>query len=437
MLLGTRKPLLRHLLIGIIALTVLALYWYFLSAAGHGASSSWRALAHTAFLFLAFTLAIGPLSVLWKPAVKLMPWRRETGIWFFVTAAAHYILTFTNLFQMDFSLLFNPAVALGNIIGSVALFFALILAATSSDRAVRFLGIGSWKWLHYLAYTIFYLSALHAIQYAFLNPLSLMHWSRYVMISLAFLVVILQFSAFTKTIIVQRKRSKPQKYAKLKAKISGRKEVAKGTYEISFSLQKEHLFTPGQHTGVNLPKLLYKDPKGKYRVFSIVNTLHEKKKISVAFRNTKSGFKKTLLDLPLKTNVELDSATGYFTLPTEKKDIIFIAGGIGITPFMSMIRHTIKKDLPHNITLHYSNRNKESAAYLQELRELDEKHKRFTLKEHYEENLFKQAIKSAEHPEKKLWYIAGPPGMLPEIKNILFSSKVHQDNIITEEFFGY
>ncbi len=435
MLLGTKKTFLRHLLIGIIALLLFLSFWYMISGSSLDIGSSWRALAVSSFVLLAFTLAIGPLAVLWKPALKLLTWRRETGIWFALLALGHGFLVSSNMFGFDISLTFHPSVALPNIMGGLALFFALVLAATSSDRAVRFLSIGSWKWLHYSAYTVFYLSALHALHYSFINPLSLMHWSRYLTILLAVIVLLLQFSAFSVIVSSQRKRSSPQKLERVKAKIISRKEIAKGTYEVLFSV-KEFPFAAGQHIGVHLPKLTHSDVRGNYRVFSIVTSPGDQY-IGIAFRNTRSGFKKTLLEMRLGEKVWLDTATGYFTLPWGKKDLVFVAGGIGITPFMSMIRYASEEKLLHKITLIYSNKNRESAAYLDELRRLTQENKRFYLKEFYDVVEFRGAVFGVKSPENKIWYIAGPPGLVSVTKSILFDSQVPPGNIVTEEFSGY
>lgn len=63
----------------------------------------------------------------------------------------------------------EPGFGLANLMGLVALIFALTLAATSFDKAVSFLGTLSWKWLHMFAYVIFYLIALHVIYFAFIH----------------------------------------------------------------------------------------------------------------------------------------------------------------------------------------------------------------------------------------------------------------------------
>jgi DMSO/TMAO reductase YedYZ heme-binding membrane subunit len=72
--------------------------------------------------------------------------------------------------------------------------------------AVKFLGIGSWKWLHNLSYVIFYLVGFHAIHNLFITPVSAGHLFRYAFLIMLFLVPILQLSAFLKIVRSNRKR---------------------------------------------------------------------------------------------------------------------------------------------------------------------------------------------------------------------------------------
>src|SRR3989344_9313632 len=93
MLLGikNRKTLfLRHLLTGLIAVLLAYIFWLSRPELSFDVRV-WRALGNTAFSFLFVTLAIGPWAKLWKPALRLVPWRRETGIWFAVLAFSHFI----------------------------------------------------------------------------------------------------------------------------------------------------------------------------------------------------------------------------------------------------------------------------------------------------------------------------------------------------------
>ncbi|OGC47420.1 MAG: hypothetical protein A3A94_03265 [Candidatus Portnoybacteria bacterium RIFCSPLOWO2_01_FULL_43_11] len=201
MLLGikSKKDLLsRHALIGFLAAILVYLFWLSRPELSFE-PRLWRALGDSAFTFLFITLAIGPLSKLWKPSLWLLPWRRETGIWFALLALSHFL-------RVNDYAASVPEFQLPRLLGLIALFLTLLLAATSSDRAVNFLGISSWKWLHYSAYTIFYLTASHAAYFLFIRfPGS--NWFRYSFLAMALIVFILQLSAFVKIVVQQKTKS--------------------------------------------------------------------------------------------------------------------------------------------------------------------------------------------------------------------------------------
>jgi sulfoxide reductase heme-binding subunit YedZ len=71
--------------------------------------------------------------------------------------------------QLETYLRVESGFGLANLMGLVAFVFALVLATTSSDKAVSWLGVSSWKWLHMLSYVIFYLGALHVVYFAFIH----------------------------------------------------------------------------------------------------------------------------------------------------------------------------------------------------------------------------------------------------------------------------
>lgn len=71
--------------------------------------------------------------------------------------------------EIDTYLRVESGFGLANLLGFVALTFALALAATSFDKAVNWLGIQSWKWLHGFAYVVFYLGAIHVVYFAFIH----------------------------------------------------------------------------------------------------------------------------------------------------------------------------------------------------------------------------------------------------------------------------
>lgn len=185
----------------------------------------WRAFGDASFMLLFISLSAGPLARLWPPAALLIPWRRELGIWFAALASAHTLLILNGWVRWDvlrflgYELIpeagrwvrLESGFGLSNIMGVVALLWALALAATSSDAATRFLGPSSWKWLHTSAYVVFYLTVLHAAYFLFLHYTFSFHrsvpapdWFRWPFVALGLTVVALQLAAFARTVSRRR-----------------------------------------------------------------------------------------------------------------------------------------------------------------------------------------------------------------------------------------
>ncbi len=187
----------------------------------------WRSFAHTAFVLLVLSLILGPLAKLWRPFNRLLSWRREFGFWFAVFALIHgymiwkrwavgdvmRLFGFEYFEQLSGYVLFRPEVGIMNMMGLMVLPMIIALAITSSDRAVSFLGISSWKWLHSsLTHVIFYVLVLRGILYLFFffeltYPRMAQYpsvWFLYPFIGMALLVVFLQAAAFVKTVFRQR-----------------------------------------------------------------------------------------------------------------------------------------------------------------------------------------------------------------------------------------
>ena len=157
----------------------------------------------------------------------------------------------------------------------------------------------------------------------------------------------------------------------MKAKIKERKEIASGTLLVVFDLLGVSLeFKPGQFFFVELIDPPEKDEKGARRQFSFVNSPSENGVITMATRQTDSAFKRSLAVMPLGSEVEVgDIGGGGFTLPDEEnRPLVLVAGGIGITPFISMTRYVAEAGLKHHISLLYSNRDRQSTAFLRRTR---------------------------------------------------------------------
>lgn len=188
----------------------------------------WRAIGDASFVLLLLLLLLGPLSRYSRALAKLLPWRRELGIWFTILAIAHTLLVLDGWVRWDWMRFFGyefipqldryariePGFGLSNMIGIIAAFIALPLMITSANWAVKRLGGSSWKWLHYGAYTVFYLVALHSLYFLFMHYTESFHrpvpenlnWFQYPFLISTLALLVLQMSAFFST--VRRRRTK-------------------------------------------------------------------------------------------------------------------------------------------------------------------------------------------------------------------------------------
>ncbi|MDP2630110.1 MAG: FAD-dependent oxidoreductase [Candidatus Uhrbacteria bacterium] len=166
------------------------------------------------------------------------------------------------------------------------------------------------------------------------------------------------------------------------AVLSSKKLVAENTYEIGFTFEADFYFLPGQYIWLKVPKLLFDDQHGNQRAFSILLSPQDKRTIYICFRDSQSGFKKTLLGLPIGAKVTINGPFGgNFCLADQINRYVFAAGGTGISSFLSVLRdgHTWEND--KHITFFLANRSKESAPYLEELEALSRTQKKFELHE--------------------------------------------------------
>lgn len=217
----------RHLAVAVVTALLVAAFWRS-RMEWSPEMRLWKAVGDAAVVLLFASLAIGPAAKLWRSAARVLPWRRQVGIWAGITASVHAVLIidgwaqwsvrrflgFEFIPQLGREARLEPGFGLANLVGLVALGWMLMLLATSSDRAVRLLGPPAWKWVHTGAHVVFYLVVLHTTYFLFLHYTISFHrapapenWFRFPLLGLAAGVIALQWTAFMRTVRRRRSRS--------------------------------------------------------------------------------------------------------------------------------------------------------------------------------------------------------------------------------------
>ena len=236
-----------------------------------------------------------------------------------------------------------------------------------------------------------------------------------------------------------------------KSKLMRREEVAEGTMAFHFEKPPGFDFKPGQYADVALPNPPETDAEGNTRTFSIASPPFENDLVFTT-RMRDTAFKRSLKKIPLATEVRIGTAEGSFTLHKNRaKPAVFLAGGIGITPFLSIVRQADWDRLPQMLSLFYSNRRPEDAAFLDTLQALETTNPNFHLictmtemskskKEWKGETALIDKEMLSRHLailQGPIYYIAGPPPMVTAMRRTLASAGVEEDDIRAEEFSGY
>jgi len=207
----------RHLIMAICSAGLVGFFWSTRSN-WVGEMRLWKAVGDAAYILLLAALMLGPITKLVPSTRKWLRWRRQIGIWFALTATLHGVLILNGwarwslrrflgyefIPQLGREVRLEPGFGLANLIGIVALVLALILAATSSDRALRSLGRPAWSWLHRLSQTTLILTMLHGSYFLFIHFTQSFHkvappnldWFRIPFLVAGIAVIALQAAAF-------------------------------------------------------------------------------------------------------------------------------------------------------------------------------------------------------------------------------------------------
>jgi glycine betaine catabolism B len=211
--------------------------------------------------------------------------------------------------------------------------------------------------------------------------------------------------------------------------------LAPDILELTFEKPQRMSFKAGQYMEWTLPHK-NADIRGDRRTFSIASApLESEVKLAVRTPEQGSSFKKALAALHEGDRIRVANISGQFTLPNKNQKLLFIAGGIGITPFRSMVAQLSAKQLDCDIVLLYFARTRQEHVFSDVLTEA----KSIGVQTYYlvdplDDDALKQLVPDID---ERLAYISGPPGMVDSFRIRLRKLGVKRSAIRTDHFSGY
>ncbi len=228
-----------------------------------------------------------------------------------------------------------------------------------------------------------------------------------------------------------------------------KKQVSKDAYSFYFK-KNDFYYLPGQYIRLTL-KIDTPDERGSSRFFTLSSSPTEEH-LMITTRILQSAFKKTLTNLKREDEVSMFGPLGKFILKEdEHKKHVFLAGGIGITPYRAMIKYAVDRHLKIQITLFTSFKTVEDYAFRDFFHNVASESNWFKLVETITQPEESNQLwtghrgridadlirKNIDDLQNSLFFISGPPKMVDGLKEIVKSLNVTDDTINIEKFSGY
>ena len=235
----------------------------------------------------------------------------------------------------------------------------------------------------------------------------------------------------------------------MRARVAEKREVALGTLMVTFDLEEDQVdWRPGQYFWVELLDPPFEDERGPRRHITIATSPTEGR-LGLATRVRDTAFKRGLAELEVGDPIEVEEPKGTFTLPEDtERDYVFVAGGIGITVSRSMLHFIADRGLPYRVTLLYSNRDRASAAFLDELEELESRIPGLKVvatmtadpdwegeRRRIDERWLRDYL--GNDLGRFTYVVAGPPGMVDGMKELLGGLGLPDEQLLVQGFSGY
>ncbi len=235
----------------------------------------------------------------------------------------------------------------------------------------------------------------------------------------------------------------------MQAKLIKREPAALDTESFYFEPSEPVNFRPGQYLRLRLPHEPA-DDRGELRFFSVSSSPDRPYlMITTKFSDPSSSFKRALRDLPLGSKLDLWSPKGDFVLPDNNTaPLVLVAGGIGITPFHSMLTYVAEHNLPYQIQVIYAARTPAYIAYRSEFDQIAAAHPklRFTYIVEQPEDGWQNEVGRLDGEkikqlggglDGKLVYLSGPEPMVQALEGSLKGIGADMTQVRTDYFPGY
>ncbi len=233
--------------------------------------------------------------------------------------------------------------------------------------------------------------------------------------------------------------------------LKNKKIAARETLSVYFERPHDFQYKAGQSIDLTVLNPPETDAEGNTRAFTLASAPFERD-LMITTRVRNSAFKRTLQKMPIGAEVQIDGPFGNMTLHSnETRLAVFLAGGIGITPFRSIILQAVKEKKTHKLILFYSNRTPRDAAFIDELKTVELVYGNFLLiatmtgsglpddewSGEREYISYRMMHRYGGDLSNAVYYCAGPPKMVGALRTMLNENSVNDDDIRSEEFSGY
>lgn len=227
-------------------------------------------------------------------------------------------------------------------------------------------------------------------------------------------------------------------------------EVAEETILITIEKPEGYEFNAGQYITLGLPKNSGAKNKGEYiHAFSICNVPSDDF-IQIITRVRDSKYKQTLAGMSEGDDIEISDPKGHIALPKDdSKGLVFLAGGVGITPIRSLMLGALEREYKGELHLFYSNKSPLTTPLFDEFYHLTEHDHGIDVTMNMTKdsmdtpNAVEGRITKEQIQEKlkdmgnRQYYIAGSDGFVEAIVGILVDLGVSKKDIVQESFPGY